>query len=204
MENNTEQQLRSRVSPPLSTKDSHLGDLNLTRKRETIILNGGEWVGIENNSLIRIKTPFKSSVYNVKYYDIIGKDKTQQKLIEKALKHILPHIVKNKDTPKQILTETPKQVSTKTLDEELKQLETLTLLCKTLDTYHNREDTLKTTKDQDKKVLLKRQQEKQKTLIQKRLKELKSDSSFSIDGIKAHYKGQYVSAVKTINLGGFC
>jgi len=209
------------ISSPLSIKDSPFGVNNPSsisgNIRNIINIPSGAWIGEEARGLIRIITPDSSSLYNLKYYTLIGKDKTQQELIKRVFKKISkpsPIISKHIDIPKQIptvntvtqLIPTPTlnpSPSSKTLDEELKQLETLTSICKTLNTYHDREDKLKTTKDQDKKVLLKRQQEKQKTLIEKRLKELRKDNLFSISENKAHYKGQYVQAVKTINLGAF-
>ncbi|HWR63366.1 MAG TPA: hypothetical protein VN365_03065 [Candidatus Thermoplasmatota archaeon] len=159
--------------------------------RETIILSSGAWVGIESKGLIRVN----STLYNLKYYDLIGSDSTQKATIQKALKQLTPHTSK---------TITSKHKSTiNTVDDELKQLESLTILCKKLNTYHDRDDKLRNETDENKTELLRRKQQKEKALIQKHLQTLKSDPSFSIDGIKALYKGHYVQASKVINLGGF-
>jgi len=230
MEKNNTSDQGSINSSPLSKGDSSFGVLNastITHEVRSIInLNKGEWVGLEGELIRVIHSGGHSSLINPRYYRVIGADSTQQELIKRVLKKInSPHTTQNKDTPKPIPTKTPKQIptintetqptptptlnpspSSKTPDEELKQLETLTSLCKTLNTYHERGDKMKTLKgvsNQDKLLLLTRTQTKQKTLIEKRLKELKKDPSFSITGIKAYYKGQYVQAVKTINLGCF-
>jgi hypothetical protein len=184
----------SQVSSPLSNTDSLLGDISLAQNRQirqTITVPSGAWIGEESKGLIRVN----NALYNIKYYDVVGSDSTQREVIQKALTHLFPHTSK-------IITSKHKS-TVKTVDDELKQLESITILCKKLNTYHDREDKLRTERDENKTELLRRKQQTEKALIQKHLKTLKSDPSFSIDGIKALYKGQYVQASKVINLGGF-
>jgi hypothetical protein len=178
-----------RLSPPTLLGGNKVSERQI---RETIILSSGAWVGIESKGLIRVN----STLYNLKYYDLIGSDSTQKATIQKALKQLFPHASKIIDTSKTVSTN-------HTVDYELKQLESLTLLCKKLDSYHKATDKARTEKDENKTILLERKLSKDKTLIQKHLKTLKADPAFSILGIKALYNGQYVQASKTINLGGF-
>jgi len=167
------------------------GVTNASRQiRETIHINPGAWVGFKEGLIL-----VDNARYNPRYYELIPSNHTQQEIIQKSLKTIFPHTSK---------TQIPKPVSTKhTIDYELKQLESLTILCKKLNTYHDRDDKLRTERDENKTELLRRKQQKEKSLIQKHLQTLRNDPSFSIDGIKALYKGQYVQASKVINLGGF-
>jgi hypothetical protein len=160
--------------------------------RETIILSSGAWVGIESKGLIRVN----STLYNLKYYDLVGSDSTQKATIQKALKQLFPHTSKIIDTSKTVSTN-------HTVDYELKQLDILTSLCKKLNAYHKATDKATTEKDENKTILLERRLQKDKAIIHNYLKTLKADPSFTIQGIKALYKGQYVQASKVINLGGF-
>jgi hypothetical protein len=206
MEKNTQHLLGSKVILPHVQKDISLGALNLTSNREIIPIPSGAWVGIEQKYLIRIITPFRSSVYNPRYYDLKASDKTQKKTIEKALKHILPHTVKNKDISKTVSTKTPKQITTqptKTVDTELNQIVLIERLIKKVVSWNTRREKAKTTKDQDKFILLGRQLKKDRTLIDSILSTLKQDSCFSIKDNYIHYNGQFASCKRLLPDGGF-
>jgi hypothetical protein len=185
MENNHTSIERMLSTPTLS------GVTKASRQiRETITLNPSSWVGFKDGLIL-----VDNARYNPRYYDLIPSNQTQREVIEKALKTLFPIHPK---------TQTPKQVSTThTIDFELKQLESLTSLCKKLNTYHTRQDKLKNEKDENKTELLRRTQQKEKALILKHLSTLKQDPFFTIQGVKAYYQGQYVQASKVINLGGF-
>lgn len=198
MEKNTQHLLGSKVILPHVQKDISLGALNLTSNREIIPIPSGAWVGIEQKYLIRIITPFKSSVYNPRYYDLKASDKTQKKTIEKALKHILPHTIKSIDTPKQVSTQPSKNV-----DTELNQIVLIERLIKKVNSWNTRREKAKTTKDQDKFILLGRQLKKDRQLIDSILSTLKQDNCFSIKDNYIHYKGQFASCKRLIPEGGF-
>jgi hypothetical protein len=206
MEKNHSQPLRSKVILPHVRKDIFLGALNLTENRKLITIPSGGWVGIEAKYLIRVITPYSNTLYNPKYYDVKGSDKTQQKIIEKAVKYILPHTIKTIDTPKPTPTKTPKQVSTqpsKNVDTELNQIVLIERLIKKVDSWNTRREKAKTTKDQDKFILLGRQLKKDRQLIDSILSALKQDNCFSIKDNYIHYKGQFASCKRLIPEGGF-
>jgi hypothetical protein len=203
-------------------KDISLGDINTHSNtqeiRNIINLNRGEWIGEESRGLIRVISSDKSSLYNLKYYTLIGADSTQKELIKRVLKKInSPHIVKNKDT-KQIPTETPKPTPTKTpktphtskdinpkhlVNTELNQIELIERLLKKVSSWNTRREKAKTTKDKDKFILLGRQLKKDRVLIDQYLKTLTQDSCFSIKDNYIHYQGQFANCKRLIPEGGF-
>jgi len=186
METTTTSIVEVRLSTPTLS-----GVTNASRQiRETITLSPSSWVGFKDGLIL-----VDNARYNPRYYELIPSNQTQREVVQNALKTLFPHTSK---------TITSKHTSTiNTVDDEFKQLESLTILCKKLNTYHDRDDKLRTERDENKTELLRRKQQKEKSLIQKHLQTLRNDPSFSIDGIKAYYKGQYVQASKVINLGGF-
>jgi len=211
MEKNQSIGLGKTSSPPLfQTGNSHFGDKSLSVSgniRNIINLNQGEWVGEEGRGLIRvIYSGGRSSLYNLKYYTLIGADSTQKELIKRVLKKVnSPHIVKNKDTPKTIQTETPKQIPTqpsKDVDTELNQIVLIERLIKKVDSWNTRREKAKTTTDQDKFILLGRQLKKDRLLIDQYLKTLAQDSCFSIKDNYIHYKGQFASCKRLLPEGG--
>jgi hypothetical protein len=185
----TTQSAKKGLSSPHIRKDMSFGDNKTSdgrQIRETITLTPGSWVGIESKGLIRVN----SSLYNLKYYDLIGSDSTQKEVINKALTQLIPHTSKTSNNHSSV-------------DFELKQLDTLTSLAKKFKTYCNSVEKLRGLEG-DKKILLERKIIKDKILLSKYLKQLKQDSSFSIQGDKLVYSGEYVQATKIIgNLGGF-
>lgn len=266
MEKTLPQSVESKVSSPLSSNDSSFGGLNLTithEVRNTITLNSGDWVGEEGKGLLRVISSDKSSLYNLKYYTIIGENKTQKKTIEKALKHTLTqqptpiktqqhtHIItsliqqleeatsnpKNSKSKKglplneiiqQLKTELKKlpileevkekpttpttpPLTTKTPivktvkhtpDEELKQVELIGRLVKKVSSFTTRRETLKKTKEEDKVILLNRQQKKDLSFIEAYLSTLKQDICFSITDKFYVYKGEFASCKRLIPEGG--
>jgi hypothetical protein len=177
-----------RLSPPTLLGGNKVSERQI---RETIILSPGSWVGFKDG-LIQVD----NARYNPRYYELIPSNQTQREVIEKSLKQLFPHTSKNPKTPRTVSTN-------HTVDYELKQLDTLTSLCKKLNAYHKATDKATTEKDENKTILLERRLQKDKAIIHNYLKTLKADPSFTIEGIKALYKGQYVQASKVINLGGF-
>jgi hypothetical protein len=282
MEKTLPQSVESKVSSPLSTKDSSLGALNLTithEVRNTITLSSGDWVGEEGKGLLRVISSDKSTLINLKYYRVIGENKTQKKTIEKALKHIPPIVSQSIDTPKQTTSKTPqqahtitsliqeleeatsnpkkssskkgkplneiigqlktelkklplieetpskrigtptlKQISTPktpttktpdvktvkhTPDEELRQVELIGRLIKKVSSFTSRREALKKVKEEDKLILLGRQQKKDLSLIEAYLSTLKQDICFSITDKFYVYKGEFASCKRLIPTGGF-
>ncbi len=189
----------SKVSSPLSLKDSSLGVKNLIGKAEIknqIILTPNDWVGVQNG-LILVSNPFSTKTINPKYYNVIGTTETQKQLL-----NTLKPQERQQEKPHEKKPIKVKMVSSG-LDGELKQLENLTHLTKKFKTFCNQSEKLRYAEG-DKKVLLERSLEKSKILLSKILKELKQDSHFSIQGDKLVFSGEFVQATKVIgNLGGF-
>ena len=198
------------ISSPLSIKDSPFGVNNASsisgNIRNIINIPSGAWIGEEQKGLIRVISSDKSSLYNLKYYTLIGADSTQQELIKRVLKKInSPHIVKNKDTPKPIQTETPKQIPTqptKDVDTELNQIVLIEKLIKKVNSWHTRREKATKEKDKDKFILLGRQLKKDRLLIDQYLKTLSKDICFSISDNFLVYKGEFASCKRLLPEGG--
>jgi hypothetical protein len=192
------------VSSPLSKQGSSFGVKNPSTSgniRSIINLPSGAWIGEEARGLIRVITSDKSSLFNLKYYTLIGADKTQQELIKRVLKKInkpSPIISKTIDTPKPIPTQPSKNV-----DTELNQIVLIERLIKKVDSWNTRREKAKTTKDQDKFILLGRQLKKDRNLIDSILSTLKQDNCFSIKDNYIHYNGQFASCKRLLPDGGF-
>jgi hypothetical protein len=193
----------SKVSSPLSLKDSSLGVKNLIGKAEIknqITLTSSDWLGVQNG-LIIIKTPFSTKTINTKYYEVIGTTETQRQI----LLTLKPQETQKDKTQEKSQEKKPIKVKVVSsgLDGELKQLENLTHLAKKFQTYANNTDKLRFAEG-DKKILLERNLAKAKTLLSKYLKELRADPHFKTEGDYCFYSGDFVQAKKQIgNLGGF-
>lgn len=152
---------------------------------ETISLTPYDWVKPLSNNLLRVfNTRTQATIYNLKYYHIEPSNNTQKTVIDR----IKPH----------------KPDSLK-VDYELKQLTTMELLRKKLNTYDNNTEKLKTEYDKDNKILLKRRIKKAKDTIIKNYNQLKKDTNFKIkcvgdNAYKMVYSGEFVNATKTGNL----
>jgi hypothetical protein len=159
--------------------------------RETITINPGQWVGFKDGLIL-----VDNARYNPRYYELIPSNQTQREVIQKALKQLSPHTSKSIDTPKRIS-------ANHTVDYELKQLDTLTSLCKKIASWNNHKEKAKTTTDEDKFILLGRQLSKERKQIDGYLQQLKEDKSFSISDNHFLYRGEFVTASKLIPTGGF-
>ena len=165
------------------------GVTNASRQiRETITLSPGSWVGFKDG-LIQVD----NARYNPRYYELIPSNQTQREVIRKALKQLFPQDTKPHIESKKMLS----------LDQELKQLDILTSLCKKIVSWNNHKDKAKTTKDEDKFILLGRQLAKERKQIDEYLRQLKEDKSFSISDNHFQYRGEFVTASKLIPEGGF-
>ena len=147
---------------------------------ETISLSCGDSLQITTEGYYRVNN---QSTYNPKYFRL----KLPTSLNIKKLKHQTT----NKPTSKQ------------QLDNELKQLENLRFLASKIKRYQNLNDKLRTEKDENKFILGGRKLSNYKKAIDNYLETLKGDGSFTIEKlgdniIKAIYKGDYVTATKTI------
>jgi predicted MPP superfamily phosphohydrolase len=177
-----------RLSPPTLLGGNKV---SVSQIRDTIKLSPSSWVGFKDG-LIQVD----NARYNPKYYLLIPSNETQRKVIEKAVKTLFPVVSKTKDTPKKVSTN-------HTVDYELKQLDTLTSLCKKIASWNNHKEKAKTTKDEDKFILLGRQLTKERKQIDEYLRQLKEDKSFSISDNHFQYTGEFVTASKLIPEGGF-
>jgi len=147
---------------------------------ETISLTCGDSLQITTEGYYRVNN---QSTYNPKYYKLK-----------------LP-ISLNLEKPE------PQPTSKQQLNRELKQLDNLRFLASKIKRYQNLNDKLRTEKDENKFLLGGKRLGNYKKAIDSYLETLKGDGSFSIEKlgdniIKAIYKGEYVTATKTIT-GGF-
>jgi hypothetical protein len=156
--------------------------------RETITINPGQWVGFKDGLIL-----VDNARYNPRYYELIPSNQTQREVIQKALKQLFPQDTKPRIESKKLLS----------LDQELKQLDILTSLCKKIVSWNNHKDKAKTTKDEDKFILLGRQLAKERKQIDEYLRQLKEDKSFNISDNHFQYRGEFVTASKLIPEGGF-
>jgi len=196
MEKNT-QTIEGKVSFPILPEEvSFKGNLNLSCRqvRETITLTSGAWVGLEGKGLVRVN----SSLYNLKYYDLIPSDSTQKKVIQKGLKQILPKTPPTPHTTKSIKTE----ISKHTPGEELTQIELIGRLIKKVSSWVDKKKKAQTTKDENKFILLGRQLKKDRTLIDQYLTTLSKDICFSISDKFLVYKGEFASCKRLLPEGG--
>jgi len=191
--------VESKVSLPMSPiETSFKGNKNLTELRqirETIIINSGAWVGIESKGLVRVN----STLYNLKYYELIGSDSTQKEILKKALKQLFPspHISKSIEVPK------PINRTNNSVDTELNQIVNIDKLIKKLIILGKHEDEAKKTKDKDKFILIGRKLKKEREAIDSLLCPLKQDNCFSIRDNYIHYQGQYANCKRLLPNGGF-
>jgi len=276
-DNTTQQEKVSLSMSPNETSFKENKNLPIITQEVRNIVNipSGAWVGLEGKGLVRVN----STLYNLKYYNLIGSDSTQLRLIQKGLKQLNKtpkpqtpptKTVKTPHTSKIVNTETPREVpitttqhtpsimslvnqleeatsnpkskkclpdiirqlktelkklpileetkeekpitttpplTTKTPivktvkhtpDIELKQVELIGRLIKKVSSFTTRRETLKTVKEEDKLILLGRQQKKDLSLIEAYLSTLKQDICFSITDKFYVYKGEFASCKRLI------
>lgn len=147
---------------------------------ETISLSCGDSLQITTEGYYRVNN---QSTYNPKYYKLK-----------------LPTSL-NLEKPEPQPTKKP--TSKQQLNRELKQLENLRFLASKIKRYQNLNDKLRTEKDENKFILGGRKLGNYRKAIDSYLETLKGDGSFTIEKLgdnilKAIYKGQYVTATKTL------
>ena len=149
---------------------------------ETIHLSPYNWIKPLSNNLVRISnSKTGATTYNLKYFNIIAFNNTQEAVINRCM-----------------------GVNKKTPEDELKQLTTMSFLKKKIISYNNFQDKLKDAKqygNEDKIILIKRGLTRAKNLIIKYYNQLKQDMNFCIDYVgdttyKMVYSGKYVTATK--------
>ena len=180
--------IEKRLSSPTLLRDTKTSDRQI---RETVNLPSGAWVGIEGKGLIRVN----STLYNLKYYELLPSDSTQKGVIQKALRQILPHTSKTIHTPKTIST-------IHTVDVELNNIVLLDRLVKKVTLWNSHKEKAKTTTDEDKFILLGRQLKRDRQLIDSMLSTLRQDSCFSIRDNFIHYNGNFANCKRLIPEGG--